>query len=100
MAVDTIRKGIGELEAGERLGPGRVRRPGGGRKPLSESDPTILDDLERLVDEDRAVIPSRCCGGRRRVCGRSLAGCARWATDATTSVAELLRLLGYACRRT
>ena len=29
MAVDTIRKGIGELEAGESIGAGRVRKPGG-----------------------------------------------------------------------
>jgi hypothetical protein len=27
-----------------------VRRPGGGRKPLTEDDPTLLADLERLVD--------------------------------------------------
>jgi len=30
MSVPTIRKGIAELEAGERLAPGRIRRPGGG----------------------------------------------------------------------
>ena len=53
MAVDTIRKGIGELEAGESIGAGRVRKSGGGRKRLSESDPRLLVDLERLVDEDR-----------------------------------------------
>ena len=29
MAVDTIRKGIAELERGGSPGPGRVRRPGG-----------------------------------------------------------------------
>jgi len=52
MAIDTIRKGMAELEAGERLEVGRVRRPGGGRKSLLESDPTILDDIERLVDVD------------------------------------------------
>ena len=51
IAVDTIRKGITELESGVRLDPGRVRRPGAGRKPLLERDPRILDDIERLVDE-------------------------------------------------
>ncbi len=50
-------KGIGELEAGESIGAGRVRRPGGGRKPLSETDPRLLVDLERLVDEDRRGDP-------------------------------------------
>src|ERR1700689_2787783 len=52
MAIDTIRKGIAELESGERLDPGRVRRRGGGRRSLLERDPTILDDIERLVDQD------------------------------------------------
>jgi hypothetical protein len=52
MAVDTIRRGLADLESGERLEPGRVRRPGGGRKPLTETDPTLLLDLERLVDAD------------------------------------------------
>src|SRR6266852_8252394 len=30
--------------------PARVRRPGGGRKPKTETDPTLLDDLEALVE--------------------------------------------------
>jgi hypothetical protein len=29
---------------------GRVRRPGGGRKPKTATDPTLLDDLEALVE--------------------------------------------------
>ena len=57
MAVATIRKGIVELEAGESIGAGRVRRPGGGRKRLTETDPGLLVDLVRLVDEDRRAPP-------------------------------------------
>ena len=49
---DTIRKGIRELESGERLPVGRVRRAGAGRKALTESDPTLLPDLKRLVEAD------------------------------------------------
>jgi transposase len=30
--------------------PGRVRRPGGGRKPVEAHDPTLRADLERLVE--------------------------------------------------
>src|SRR5205823_5708953 len=30
--------------------PGRVRRPGGGRKKLTETDPTLLSDLQGLVE--------------------------------------------------
>ena len=55
----TIRKGLRELDAGERLEPGRVRRPGGGRKRLVEKDPTLLADLERLVDADSRGDPEQ-----------------------------------------
>ena len=50
ISQDTIRRGLEELEAGERLEPARVRRPGGGRRPIVESDPEVLEGLERLVD--------------------------------------------------
>jgi len=50
MAENTIRRGVRELETGERLEAGRVRRPGAGRTPLTTVDPTLLADLERLVD--------------------------------------------------
>ncbi len=52
MSVVTIRKGIAEIESGQALAAGRVRRPGGGRKALVEIDVTLLADIERLVDED------------------------------------------------
>jgi hypothetical protein len=45
-----VRKGIAELQRGEPL-VGRVRRPGGGRKPITESDPRLVQTLERLIDE-------------------------------------------------
>lgn len=50
MAENTIRRGLRELETGERLEPGRVRRPGAGRTPVTTADPTLRADLERLVD--------------------------------------------------
>ena len=51
----TIHAGISELEQSSSDNfaieeYGAVRRKGGGRKPLTESDPTVLDDLESLVD--------------------------------------------------
>jgi transposase len=52
MTENTIRRGVRELEAGERLELGRVRRPGGGRTPLTTADATLRADLERLVDAD------------------------------------------------
>ncbi len=45
-----IAKGIRELEAGQTLAPGRVRRPGAGRKKITEHDPGLADALERLIE--------------------------------------------------
>lgn len=49
---ETIARGQAELAVGSVPGPGprRQRRPGGGRKRLTEHDPTLLADLEALVD--------------------------------------------------
>jgi hypothetical protein len=96
MAIDTIRKGIAELESGERLDPGRVRRPGGGRRSLLERDPTILDDIERLVDEDSRGDPESLLRWTAKSV-RQIAGALReLGHDAHfTSVATCMRLLGY-----
>jgi transposase len=45
----TIRKALREL-AGSLSPAGRIRRPGAGRKRTVELDPTLREDLERLVD--------------------------------------------------
>ena len=53
MACQVIRQGMAELQAAEpQPAPrtGRVRRPGGGRKKTVAVDPTLLRDLEHLVD--------------------------------------------------
>jgi len=46
----TIRRGLRELRLGKRADASRIRRSGGGRKRLTEHDPTVVEDLERLVD--------------------------------------------------
>ncbi len=96
MAVDTIRKGIGELEAGESIGTGRVRKPGGGRKRVSETDPRVLIDLERLVDEDRRGDPESLLLWTSKSV-RHLAGGLRELGHHVeyVTVAKLLRSLGY-----
>ncbi len=48
IARSTINRGEDDLDDGP-LPDGRVRREGGGGKPLGESDPTLVGDLERLV---------------------------------------------------
>jgi Rhodopirellula transposase DDE domain len=96
MAIDTIRRGIGELERGESIGAGRVRKPGGGRKPLSETDPKLLVDLERLVDEDRRGDPESLLLWTSKSV-RHLAGGLRELGHQVeyVTVAKLLRSLGY-----
>jgi transposase len=45
-----IREGMKELQAPPKVGAGRVRRPGGGRKRIAERDPSVKSDLEKLVE--------------------------------------------------
>lgn len=48
LARSTIGRGLKELDAP--VAHGRVRREGGGPKPLTERDPTLQADLKRLVE--------------------------------------------------
>jgi hypothetical protein len=48
----TVSAGVSELEAGLEPSPGRARRPGGGRKPLTENDPDLVDALDALVEPE------------------------------------------------
>jgi hypothetical protein len=52
IARSTIGRGVAELRAAEIFAGDRVRRPGGGRKPLSETDASLIDDLRSLVEPE------------------------------------------------
>jgi Rhodopirellula transposase. len=96
IAASTIRRGRGELTSSVVLDPGRIRRPGAGRKPLTETDPTLLEDVEALVDGESRGDPEgplrwtakslRHLGGELRAKGHRVSD---------RSVAPLLRTLGY-----
>jgi hypothetical protein len=45
-----IRRGIAELQGTPAAAPGRIRRPGGGRKKTIALDPTLQQELETLVE--------------------------------------------------
>src|ERR1700681_2506937 len=45
-----IRQGLRELEQSATHPTGRIRRPGGGRKKARQKDPTLVRDLEKLVE--------------------------------------------------
>ncbi|PWB79255.1 MAG: ISAzo13 family transposase, partial [Methylocystaceae bacterium] len=52
IARSTIGRGLAELRVKAPCEGSRVRRPGGGRKRLIETDPTLRDDLGSLVEPD------------------------------------------------
>lgn len=51
-----VQQGVAELERGEEPS-GRVRRPGAGRRPVTETDPGIVDALLSLVEPTRRGDP-------------------------------------------
>ena len=73
IAASTIGRGLKELDLPARLKPGGVRRPGGGRKSLTEADPGLLDDLNALVEPDARGDPMSplrwTCKSLRRLAG-------------------------------
>jgi hypothetical protein len=96
MAEDTIRKGISELESGSSPGHGRVRRPGAGRKRLTERDPGLVRDLERLVESGTLgdpELPLRWTSKSVRKLADGLRELGHQVSYRT--VARLLRALGY-----
>ncbi len=96
IAVDTIRKGIAELESGQTLDRGRVRRPGGGRKPLVEVDVTLLRDIERLVDESCRGDPESLLRWTSKSVRNLTSALGEMGHDVHfATVAKLLRALGY-----
>jgi hypothetical protein len=96
ISVPTIRKGITELQSGERLDRGRVRKAGGGRRPLIDVDETLLEDLERLLEAGSRGDPESLLLWTSKSV-RHLAGALRELGHEVhyTTVAKLMRLLGY-----
>ncbi len=96
ISPNTIRRGMREIDAGERLQEGRVRRRGGGRKPIAQTDPALLEALEALVAEDCRGDPMQVLLWTSKSV-RKLAGELRERGHEAhyTTVAGLLRSLGY-----
>jgi Rhodopirellula transposase DDE domain len=71
-----ILKGIREIDDGRPLAPGRIRRPGGGRKPITVTDPSLVEALEALIDPDTRGDPESPL---------------RWTCKSTRTIAQTLR---------
>jgi transposase len=51
VSLNTVKRGLAELEAGESYQPGeRIRKVGGGKKKVVETDATRLSDLEQELE--------------------------------------------------
>jgi len=96
MSRQVIRQGLRELAQSPTHPAGRVRRPGGGRKRAKQKDPTLLADLEKLVDPTTRGDPESClrwtCKSVRKL-AEELAGMGHEVSYPV--VAELLREIGY-----
>ncbi len=81
MSRPTIIKGMRELKNLERLGvPGRVRKPGGGRKRVEDKDPSIKTALEQMLVHEIAGDPMTE---------------QRWVRSSTRQLSEKLKGGGY-----
>ncbi len=96
IAASTIGRGLKDLAEASAVVPGRVRRVGGGRKPLVASDPGLLTALMSLVEPGERGDPMSplrwTCKSLRTLAGelgrRGHQVSHQW-------VAEALRGLGY-----
>ena len=77
----TVTAGVDELDAGGEPTPRRARRSGGGRTPLTETDPGLLDALDALVEPETRGDPMT------RL---------RWTTKSTRNLADELTGQGRA----
>jgi hypothetical protein len=95
VSPDTVAKGLRELESGA-APTGRVRRPGGGRKPLTATDPGLLAALEALVDPATRGDPMSALRWTSKST-RTLAGelTAHGHRVSSSTVGQLLRTAGY-----
>ena len=101
MARTRIRRGMQELESPLQMRPGQSRRPGGGRKPLSETQPGLFLALDDLVDPNTRGDPM----SPLRWCSKSTAHLAaalhrKGFTISPPTVALLLKSAGYTLQRT
>src|SRR5215831_12917943 len=75
-----IRHGLKELSEPAVHPAGRIRRPGGGRKKARQKDPTLVADLEKLVEPTTRGHPETCL---------------RWTCKSVRKLAEELNRLGH-----
>lgn len=81
LARTTVARGVADVQAGETVERGRIRRPGAGRPPIEQRDPTLRADLEALIEPGTRGDPESPL---------------RWTTRSVRNLADELRRLGHA----
>src|ERR1700733_9075794 len=81
-AWQTVADGAAELESGQVVPAGRVRRPGGGRKKLADTDPGLVPALLALVEDSTRGDP----------CSPLL-----WTTKSAVKLSRALTAAGHRC---
>ena len=96
VARSTIGRGLKELRSGAAVDPLRVRRPGGGRKPMTSGDTSLMDDLRSLVEPDARGDPQSPLLWTCKSLTKLAAGlCSMGHKIGRTLVGELLHKLDY-----
>ena len=80
MSRQVIRQGLLELDQPPARPAGRIRRPGGGRKKASQKDPTLVADLQQLLESTTRGHPETCL---------------RWTCKSVRKLAEELQGMGH-----
>jgi hypothetical protein len=80
ISAATIQRGLQELTTRRPLPAGRIRRPGGGRKRSVAKDPTLLADLEGLVEPTASGDPMSPL---------------RWTSKSVRQLAAMLQRMGH-----
>ena len=80
--IAMVARGIEELRSDDRLEPSRTRRAGGGRKRIVDTDPTVVSDLDALLEPITAGEPD--------------ASPLRWTSNSVRKLSADLQALGHA----
>lgn len=80
ISESTVLRGLNDLDDGEVLAAGRVRKPGAGQVPILEREPRLWEDLDRLVDPVTRGDPESPL---------------RWTSKSGAKLAEALRGMGH-----
>jgi len=80
ISESTVLRGLKDLDSGEVLAAGRVRRLGAGKVPILEREPKLWEDLDRLVDPVTRGDPESPL---------------RWTSKSGAKLAEALRGMGH-----